>query len=178
MTAMPVLWGLLFLLALFFLFIATRSAKFRYERSGVINAPAEKIFPYLCDFQLGAQWSPYEKADPSMSKQHFGEFGQVGSVMIFEGNANAGAGRLEILRVVPNELVELRLSMKKPFEAENRVRYELRPETDGVRFVWTMEGESGYMGKLVNFFVDCEKLVAGQFEAGIADLKKLLEETK
>lgn len=170
-----ILLGFGALLAILFLYIGTRSGRFRYVRSGLMKAPPEKIYPYLCDFRLGAEWSPYEKTDKTMKKQFWGEFGQIGSVMIFEGNTNSGAGRIEILRMVPNESVDLRLTMKRPFEAENLVRYELKREAEGTRFTWIMQGEGGYMSKVINFFVDCEKLVAGQFEVGIAQLKFLLD---
>lgn len=48
--------------------IHKRPDRFRYERSGVIQAPAEAIFPYLSNLKLGMEWSPYEKKDPNMRR--------------------------------------------------------------------------------------------------------------
>lgn len=167
--------GFIGLLALFCIFISTREGKFRYERSDVIKAPPEKIFPYLIDFKRGHEWSPYEKMDTNMKKTFSGPDMAVGSTMDFDGNQDAGSGKLEILQIVPNELVQIRLTMLKPFEAVNLVEYRLTPEADGTRFTWTMSGDSGFIGKLLNFFVDCEKMVADQFSAGISNLKTLIE---
>lgn len=167
--------GFVVLLAIFCIFINTREGKFRYERSDVIKASPDKIFPYLVDFKKGSQWSPYEKMDPNMKKTYGGPDAQVGSVMEFDGNRDAGSGKLEILKIVPNELVQIRLTMLKPFEGVNLVEYTLTPEADGTRFTWAMSGEGGFVSKLLNFFVDCEKMVADQFTAGINNLKALIE---
>lgn len=170
--------GVLAVLVLFCIFITTREGKFRYERSDVIKAPPEKIFPYLIDFKKGGEWSPYEKIDPNMKKTFSGPEMQVGSIMEFEGNRDAGSGKLEILKIVPNELVEIRLTMIKPFEGVNIVEYKLTPEADGTRFSWVMSGDGGFVSKLLNFFVDCEKMVADQFTVGINNLKAIIEAQK
>lgn len=158
-------------------FVATRNGKFRYERSGLIEAPPERIFPYLSDFRLGSEWSPYEKKDPSMKKKFSGPAAGTGSVMEFEGNRDVGAGKLEILKVVPNELVEIRLTMLRPFRAENIVTYRLTPESGGTRFSWSMQGDGGFFGKLMNVLIDCEAMVADEFSAGIQNLKNRIEST-
>lgn len=170
--------GILGVLVLFCVFISTREGKFRYERSGVIKAPPEKIFPYLVDFKKGSEWSPYEKIDSNMKKQFSGPELQVGSVMEFQGNRDAGSGKLEILKIVPNESVEIRLTMIEPFKGENLVVYSLTPQADGTLFTWTMSGEGGFISKLLNFFVDCEKMVADQFTVGINNLKEVIESQK
>jgi uncharacterized protein YndB with AHSA1/START domain len=170
--------GILAVIVLFCVFISTREGKFRYERSGVIKASPEKIFPYLVDFRKGHEWSPYEKIDLNMKKTFSGPEMQVGSVMEFDGNRDAGSGKLEILKIVPNESVEIRLTMIKPFKGENIVVYKLTPQADGTLFTWTMSGDGGFMGKLLNFFVDCEKMVADQFSAGINNLKEVIESQK
>jgi hypothetical protein len=127
---------------------------------------------------MGSLWSPYEKVDPNMKKTFSGTDGQVGAVMEFEGNKDAGSGKLEILKIVPNELVEIKLTMLKPFFAENIVQYKLTPENGGTRFSWSMSGDGGFMGKLISVFIDCEKMVGGQFSSGIENLKTLIERTE
>ncbi|WP_413612738.1 SRPBCC family protein [Bdellovibrio sp. HCB-110] len=159
-------------------YVSTRDGKFRYDRSGVINAPPEKIFPYLVDFKKGAEWSPYEKVDPNMKKTFSGPEAQVGSIMEFEGNKDAGSGKLEILRIVPNEAVDIKLTMIKPMHAENLVEYKLTPEGTGTRFSWSMSGDGGFFGKLITVLIDCEKMVGDQFSEGINNLKTVVEAQK
>lgn len=173
-----ILLSVVAVLVVFLGYVSTREGKFNYERSGVIKAPAEKIFPYLSDFTRGGEWSPYEKVDPNMKKTITGNPAQVGHAMDFEGNSDAGSGRVEITKVVPNELVEIKLTMTKPMHAENIVTYKLTPESEGTRFSWAMAGDGGYMTKLISVFIDCEKMIAGQFETGIANLKSLIEAQK
>lgn len=170
--------GLVAIIGLFLIYVSTREGTFRYERSGVIEAPPQVIFPYISDFHKGGLWSPYEKVDPNMKKTFGGTPGQVGSTMEFEGNSNAGSGRLEILSVTPNELVQIKLLMTKPFRAENLVEYRLTPDGTGTRFTWSMSGDGGFMTKLLTTAIDCEKMIAKQFTEGIQNLKALVEGQK
>ncbi len=167
--------GLVLIVAVFLGIVATRDGKFHYERSGIIAAEPEVIFPYISDFKKGDQWSPYVQMDPNMKTTFSGPDAQIGSVMEFEGNSQAGSGRLEIINLIPNELVEIKLTMLKPMKAENLVQYRLTKEEAGTRFSWSMTGDGGFLGKLMNVFIDCEKMVADQFTKGINNLKALIE---
>lgn len=163
------------MLIVFVGYVLTRPSHFRYSRSGTYKAKADMVFPYLVSFKKGNEWSPYMKVDPNMKLTYAGEDGQVGSRMEFEGNSDVGAGHLEVLKVVPNELVEIKLTMTKPIYGENIIRYALN-EQDGItQFTWSMEGDSGFMGQLISVFIDCEKMVAGDFEKGIANLRPIVE---
>lgn len=166
------------MLILFLVYVGTRSSQFRYERSDIINASAEKIFPYLSDFKLGAQWSSYEKTDPNMKKIFSGFDGQVGSVMEFDGNREAGSGKLEMLKIIPFREVHIQLTMIKPIFTKNLVQYLLTPEAGGTRFTWIMSGDGGYMAKLVNVVIDCEKMTGDLFTQGISNLKNVVENQK
>ena len=168
-----ILIGLAVALVLFIGFVASRDGHFRYERSGVINAKPEVIYPYISDFKLGHQWSPYEK-DAEQKNTYGGTPGQVGSFEEWDGK-QMGQGRIEITQAKPNEQVDLRLQMIKPIAADNHVTYKLTPEGNSTRFTWIMEGNGGFFGKLMGVVIDCEKMIAGQFEEGIANLKKLVE---
>lgn len=172
---LKIVTGLAVALVAFLAYVSTRPGHFRYERSGLINAPAERIFPYLSQFKLGSQWSPYEEKDPGMKKTITGTDGQAGAAMEFEGKPEAGSGRIELVSLVPNESVELRLLMTKPMATDNKIEYRLAREGSATRFTWSMSGEGGFLGKLVSVFIDCEKMVAGDFEKGIRNLKALVE---
>lgn len=156
------------ILCVFLVAVSFRSPDFRYERSGLIQAPPDVIYPYISDLSKNGDWSPFEKADPAMKKT------LSGSVLTFESD-KAGNGSLEITRATaPNE-VDLRLRMTKPFAADNLVEYRLTPEPTGTRFTWTMSGRNGYVGKLIATLIDCDGMIGGQFEEGIANLKRLVE---
>lgn len=172
--AMKIGLGLMAVIAVFLTYVATRDGKFHVERSGVIHASKEKIFPYISNLRLGGEWSPYEKMAPEMKKTYHGEDGHVGSKMEFESK-EAGSGSIEILNIVPNESVSLRLIMTAPFKGDNRIEYKLTSEGDGTKFSWAMSGEGGFMGKLMAVLIDCEKMIGDQFSQGIANLKAVAE---
>jgi hypothetical protein len=162
-------------LGLFLGYVSTRNSEFRYERSGLIHAQPAQIFPYLANFKKGNEWSPYDRRDPDMKRTFKGAEGEVGSIMEFDGNRDSGAGSLEVLKIIPNQQVEIKLVMTRPISASNTIIYTLTPEGDQTRFSWAMSGDGGFMGKLIGVFIDCEKMVAGDFEVGIKTLKDLIE---
>lgn len=161
---------------LFLGYVSTRNDYFKYERSGIINAAPEKIFPYISQFKLGSEWSPYEKGI-EMPKTYGGTEGTVGSWMEF-GPSKSGSGKIEILEIEPMKMVKLNLHMTAPFEGTNTVYYYLSPEPQGTRFTWMMEGHGGFMGKLMATLIDCEKMIGGQFTEGINNLKTIIESQK
>ena len=169
------LLGLVVALVLFLGFVATREGKFHYERSAVINAPVEKIYPYISNFKNGTQWNPYDMKDPNMKRTFTGNDGEVGSLMEFDGNAESGSGTLQILSLVPNNEVQIKLIMTKPMHAENLIIYKLTPEGEGTKFTWSMSGDGGFMGKLMNVLIDCEKMMTDEFEKGFVNLKAVVE---
>src|ERR1044072_3669221 len=51
-------------------YAATRPDDFRVQRSAVIKAPPEKIFPFINDFKQWGAWSPYEKIHPAVTRSY------------------------------------------------------------------------------------------------------------
>jgi hypothetical protein len=170
--------GVVVLLAVFLTYVSTRDGHFHYERNGVIKASKDKIYPYISNLRMGEHWSPYEKVDPNLKKTFAGNDGQIGSSMEFEGNSDVGSGKLEITGLVPNEKVEMKLTMTKPVYGENHIVYNLTEEAEGTRFSWAMSGDGGYLTKLMSALIDCEKMVGDMFIIGIENLKKVTENPK
>jgi uncharacterized protein YndB with AHSA1/START domain len=171
--------GLVFVLALIFIgYVANRDGNFKCERSGEVHALPQEIFPYLSELKLSQAWSPYEKSVGVMTKKYTGTDGAVGSAMEFEGGWRIGSGRIEILRIVPNELVELKLTMGKPFFSEQFIQYNLTPTLDGAVVNLSILGRGGFIGKILSIFIDSEKLIGDQFSLGILNLKHVVESSK
>src|ERR1700693_603064 len=76
---------------------AAKPDSFSVQRSTNIQAPPEKIFPWINDFHQWKSWSPYENKDPAMKRSYSGAADGKGAVYGWEGNKNVGSGRLEIL---------------------------------------------------------------------------------
>ena len=170
-----ILIALAVVILIFLGYVASRPNHFEYSKNGLIKAPPEKIFPYLNNFKLGAEWNPYEKKDPQLKKAYSGPDSGPGSKMEFDGNKDVGSGQLEILKETANSTVDLQLEMTKPFHGVNLIHYSLTPEADGTRFTWAMSGENIFLTKLIGVFIDCEKMVTADFVVGIQNLKTLIE---
>lgn len=157
-------------------YAATRPNEFRYERSIDIHAPAAKIFPLVNTPRASRVWSPWERLDPDMKRSFSGSPSGVGAKYAWDGDEKIGAGNMEIIEVVPAKKVVSRLEFTRPLAAVNTTEFLLE-EKDGVTHVtWAMYGPSNFMGKLVNIFIDCEKMVTDQFEKGLAELKHVVEQ--
>jgi len=92
---------LLVALAALLLYVTTKPDTFRIQRSADIKAPPEKSFPFINDFHRWVSWSPYEKKDPTMKRTYRGAADGKDSVYEWDGDQNAGQGRMEIIESTP-----------------------------------------------------------------------------
>lgn len=167
--------AIILLAAAILVYAATRPDSFRVQRTADIKAPPEKIFPHLDDLHAWAGWSPYEKKDPAMRRSFSGPAQGAGAAYTWEGNKEVGVGRMEILDTSPPSRLEIQLDFLKPFEAHNIVEFTLEPQADATRVTWAMHGPSPYLAKLMGLFFNMDKMVGGDFEAGLANLKAVAE---
>jgi hypothetical protein len=157
------------------LFIATRPNTFRVARSLAVNAPADRIFPLIADFHEWAKWSPYEKMDPAMKRSYGGPASGKGASYAWDGNAQAGAGKMEILDAAAPTRVLIKLDFSKPFEGHNQAEFTIAPSGGGATVTWAMTGPVPFMMKAMHLVMSMDKLVGGQFEEGLANLKRVSE---
>jgi uncharacterized protein YndB with AHSA1/START domain len=154
---------------------AFKPGAFRVERTITIHAPAEKIFPFVNDYHNWAGWSPYENLDPNMKRTFAGAPSGIGAVYEWEGNRNAGKGRMEITDSVPNSKVSIKLDFAAPMEGHDFVEFTLRPKGNATDVTWAMSGPLTYPGRVMTIFVSMDKLIGKDFDAGLANLKKAAE---
>lgn len=161
--------------ALFFGYVSTRPDTFRVQRSAVIEASPEQIFPFIEDFRKFTTWSPYEKLDPGMARTFSGARRGKGAVYEWQGKRKAGRGRMEIAHTSPPSMAVVRLDFIKPFETQNIVEFTLQREGSGTRVTWAMRGANPYIAKLIQLIFDMDRMVGSDFEAGLATLKTVVE---
>jgi uncharacterized protein YndB with AHSA1/START domain len=157
------------------LFASTRPDTFRVERSILIAAPAERIFPLIDDFRQWAAWSPYERLDPAMKRNYSGAASGRGAAYAWEGSGKVGAGRMEIAQSTPPSKVSMRLDFAKPFEAHNIADFTLEPQGGTTRVTWAMQGPSPFLSKVMQVFLDMDTMIGKDFEDGLANLKAVSE---
>lgn len=154
---------------------AMRPDTFTLRRSLAINAPPERVFPLISDFRNWTQWSPWEKLDPNLRRDYSGAQAGVGAAYAWEGDKKVGQGRMEIIEAVPSSRVALKLDFVRPFEAHNDVTFALEPAAGATNVTWTMTGPTPFIGKIFHVFVDMDRMVGRDFEAGLASMKTAAE---
>ncbi|MDE2600483.1 MAG: SRPBCC family protein [Rhodocyclaceae bacterium] len=154
---------------------AMKPDEFRVKRSIRIQAPPERVFPLLNDLHAFTAWSPYEKLDPAMQRTYSGAASGKGAVYAWSGNDKVGVGRMEIVNVTPPESVLIQLDFKEPFEAHNTAAFTLKPEGDGTTVTWAMLGPAPFVSKLMSLFFSMDAMIGKDFEAGLANLKRIAE---
>src|SRR5688572_26686365 len=97
--------GLLAVIALLLVVVATRPSEFRVERSATMAATPEVVFSLLEDFHAWPQWSPWEKLDPDMERRHSGAPKGTGAQYEWSGNEDVGSGSMTIQATTPPEQV-------------------------------------------------------------------------
>lgn len=157
-------------------FAATRPNTFRVQRSASIKAPPEKIFPFINDFHSWGLWSPWEKIDPALKRTFSGAPSGKGAMYAWEGNSKVGSGNMEITESSPPGKILIKLDFIKPFEGHNVTDFTLEPKGDSTEVTWLMHGPVPYIGKIMHMFINMDKMVGGQFETGLANLKAAAEQ--
>lgn len=145
-------------------------------RSAQIQAPADKVFALINDLPAWQSWSPYEKKDPDMQRSFTGPTAGVGAKYAWAGDKNIGEGRMEIVESLSPLRIAIRLEFLKPFKNTAMAEFTLQPTANGATTVtWAMTGPAPLLSKVMDVVFNFDKMIGGDFAAGLADLKTLAE---
>jgi uncharacterized protein YndB with AHSA1/START domain len=162
-------------IAIVLILAATKPDSFSVQRAIDIAAPAERVFPLIDDFHRWGAWSPWENKDPAMQRSFTGAASGKGAVYGWEGNKNVGSGRMEILEVDAPTKILIKLDFLKPFEAHNTAEFTMLPQGAGTRLTWVMRGPAPFISKLMQVFMNLDRMIGKDFEIGLANLKTVAE---
>jgi uncharacterized protein YndB with AHSA1/START domain len=163
------------LVAALLIFAATKPDAFRIERSTSIKASPEKIFALINDLHKWVLWSPWENIDPALKRAYSGAESGKGAAYEWEGNNKVGSGSMEILESVPSSRITIKLDFIKPFEGHNTAEFKIERAGDSTTVTWAMFGPSPYLSKVMGLVFSMDKMIGGQFETGLANLKTITE---
>jgi len=172
---LPILLALAFIVIILLVAIAGQPDEFAVTRATRVAAPPAKIFPHVNDLHRWEAWSPWVKLDPNAKNTFSGSAAGAGAAMAWDGNSKVGAGRMTITESQREERIRLRLDFQKPMKATNTAEFNFRPEGGQTVVTWSMAGKSGFMGKVFGLLMNCEKMIANQFDQGLASLKSVAE---
>ena len=163
------------IVVVFVVIIAIQPSDFRITRSASFAAPPEAVFAQVNDLHNWEAWSPWAKLDPAAKSTYDGPAAGVGAAFTWSGNNKIGEGRMTIIESRPNELVRFKLDFLKPFKASNTAEFTFKPEANQTAVTWSMYGKNSFIGKAIGLFMNCDKMVGGQFEQGLAQMKSVAE---
>lgn len=172
-----ILAGLAVIVVVFVIIVALQPSAFRVARSATVSAPPSAVFAQVNDFHKWGAWNPWGKIDPAMKQSYEGAPAGVGAVYSWVGNKEVGEGRMTITESRPNELIRLQLEFFKPFAASNTADFTFKPDGDQTLVTWSMSGDKNFMAKAIHLFVSMDRMIGGQFEKGLADMKAIAEAT-
>ncbi len=163
--------ALVFIFVVFAIVVALQPADFTITRSATIAAPPASVFAQVNDFRKWEAWSPWAKLDPAMKTTYEGPADGPGSVYTWSGNNEVGEGRMTLIESKPHEFVRIKLEFLKPFAATNTTEFLFKPEGNQTAVTWSMTGKNNFMAKGFNLVMNMDKMVGGDFEKGLAQMK-------
>lgn len=144
-------------------------------RTATVGAPPAVVHAMASDFNEWKKWSPWEKLDPAMQRTISEPSSGVGATYAWSGNSQAGSGDMAIKESVPGEKVGIDLHFIKPFESKTYTEFSFKPVGDSTAVTWTMSGPNEAISKVMGVFISMDKMIGGDFERGLAQLKELSE---
>src|SRR5947209_8772946 len=106
--------GLIAVVVILLIVVATRPVDFRVERSATLSAPALALFEQVNDHHNFNKWNPFLKLDPNVKNTYSGPDSGVGAACAWDGNKDIGAGSATITESKPGELVRMRMDWIRP----------------------------------------------------------------
>jgi len=162
-------------LAVLLIYAAGRPDTFQVRRTASMRAPAAALHPLIHDLHEFNRWNPYGRKDPDLKGSYRGPPSGPGAAYEFAGNKDVGKGSIEILESSAPTRVTMKLDMVEPFEAHNIVEFTLAPRGEETEVTWAMRGASPYIARLIGVFIDMDRMIGRDFEAGLANLKGIAE---
>ena len=173
-----ILIGLVVIVGVFAVVVALQPSEYRISRSATVSAPAPDVFAQVNDFHNWEAWSPWAKLDPAAKATFEGPASGQGAVFAWSGNDKIGEGRMTLTESRPAELVRIRVDFVKPFAGTSTSEFAFKPEGERTAVTWTMSGHRNFIAKAMCLFVSMDKMLGGEFEKGLAQIKSVAETAK
>lgn len=171
-----ILLSVVVLIAVLAVMVALQPAEYSITRSATIAAPPAVVFDQVNDLHNWDAWSPWAKLDPNVKNTFGGPPAGVGSTFAWDGNDKVGQGVMTITESRPAEHVGLKLEFFKPLPGTSKTDFDFKPSAaNGTTVKWTMSGHRSFVEKAFCLFMDMEKMIGGDFERGLAQMKTVAE---
>lgn len=163
------------IIVVFVIIVALQPAEFHVARTATIVAPAEFVFAQVNELKKWDAWSPWVKMDPAMKQTYEGPVSGKGAISRWAGNNQVGEGSMTIIESRPNELIRFNLEFIKPMAGTSTAEFSFKPEGNQTTVTWSMSGRNNFIAKAMCLFMNMDKMVGGEFEKGLAQMKSITE---
>jgi len=148
---------------------------YRVERSAVIAATPDVVWPYTSSLKKYQEWSPWAKKDTNMVLEYTGTDGTVGSGLKWEGNKDVDKGEQTLTSLVPGKSSETQLKFYMPWGVGESTSYmNLEPVPEGTKMTWGIKGDNDFIGKIFDSLMNMDKAMGKDFEEGLANLQAVV----
>ena len=149
-------------------------SKWRVERAIEINAPSERVYPYVANLKTGwPQWSVFDTQDPQIQYTYAGPDEGVGATRSWTSK-KMGSGTQVITRADARLGVDFTLTMNEgSFVLNGQLMFH--PSGPGTLVTWTDWGEVGLnpIQRWMVAFMD--RMMGPAFETSLRKLKSKAE---
>ncbi len=161
--------GLVLILLVLSLFLPST---WRVERSIIINADADVVFPYINDLRRWPEWTAWYENNHDIVVTYEGPAAGVGATSRWKDQNQEGL--MKIVKSRPNEFIAYDLlfnNSAKPMYGS--IRLDSTVET--TKIVWTATGDVGINPINKYFALMLDSWIGKDFEHSLAKLKAILE---
>lgn len=171
-----ILLAIVGLIVVILIVAAFTKKSYRISRSITINKSRSEVFNYIKYLKNQDHYSKWVMADPAMKKSYTGVDGTSGFIYAWDGNKKAGQGEQEIKSMVPDQKLDLEVRFIRPFAAIAQTPFTLESISDHqTRVTWTMSSAMKYPMNFMLLVMSIEKLLGGDLEISLGNLKRELE---
>lgn len=154
--------------------------EYSVERDITINKPKQEVYNYIKYLKNQNNFSKWASMDPNMKKEFRGTDGTVGFVSAWDSDKkDVGKGEQEIKNMHEGERIDYEIRFIRPFASIAPAYLATESAGDNqTKVKWGFNGHMPYPMNLMLVFMDMDKLIGGDLQTGLNNLKNILEKNK
>ena len=143
-------------------------------RSVLIKAPKDVVFDQMVHYKNWPNWSPWNKMDSTMKMTYYGTDGEVGSGYKWKGSDKTGAGEMNTT-AVEGTIMSFDITFTEPYESKAKGTLKAVDTAGMTKATWSFSTHTPFPMNMANAFVNMDKLLGGDFEDGLKNMKAYVE---
>ena len=153
------------------------NGEYAVEREVVIQKPKQEVFDYIKFLKNQNNYSVWNMKDPNSKMEYVGTDGTVGFIASWDSeNKEVGKGEQEIKKITEGERIDSELRFKISFEStDNAFMTTEAIDSTQTKVKWGFNGKMPYPMNAMKLFMDMDKMLGPDLEAGLNNLKAVLE---